>query len=60
MVQHEGMCSFFFDVDLKEIKKKFDIKLKNSLFFINSKLPGASNCIHIHSCATPTFLNFNI
>ena len=35
-------------------------RVKNSLIFINSKLPGASNCINIHSCATLTFLNFNI
>ena len=44
----------------KKKKKIFDIKIKNSLLFINSKLPGVSNCIHIHSCVTLTFLNFNI
>ena len=41
-------------------KRKIDIKIKNKLFFINSKLPGVSNCKHIHSCVTLTFLNFNI
>ena len=51
--------SFLFEGDLKE-KKKIDIKIKNKLFFINSKLPGVSNCIHIHSCVTLTFLNFYI
>ena len=42
----------FFYGDLKEISKKiFDIKIKNNLFLINSKLPGMSNCIHIYSLA---------
>ena len=41
-------------------KRKIDIKIKNALFFIKSKLPGVSNCKHIHSCVTLTFLNFNI
>ena len=41
-------------------KRKIDIKIKNKLFFIKSKLPGVSNCKHIHSCVTLTFLNFNI
>ena len=41
-------------------KRKNDIKIKNKLFFIKSKLPGVSNCKHIHSCVTLTFLNFNI
>ena len=36
-------------------KRKIDIKIKNK-----SKLPGVSNCKHIHSCVTMTFLNFNI
>ena len=27
-------------------KKKNDIKIKNKLFFINSKLPDVSNCKH--------------
>ena len=31
-----------------------DNKIKNKLSFINSKLPGVSNCIHIHSCVTLT------
>ena len=53
-------CVVLFEGDLKEIKKKIDIKIKNKLFFINSKLPDVSNCKHIHSCVTLTFLNFNI
>ena len=52
--------SFLFEGDLKEKKKKINIKIKNNFFFINSKLPGVSNCIHIHSCVTLTFLNFYI
>ena len=41
------------DVDFIEIKKKkivdiFDIKIKNIFIFINSKLPGMSNCIHVN------------
>ena len=28
----------------RNLKKKIDIKIKNKLFFINSKLPGVSNC----------------
>ena len=40
--------------------RKIDIKIKIKLFFINSKLPDVSNCKHIHSCVTLTFLNFNI
>ena len=52
--------SFLFEGDLKEKKKKIDIKIKNKLFVINSKLPDVSNCKHIHSCVTLTFLNFNI
>ena len=41
-------------------KRQIDIKIKNKLFFIKSKLPGMSNCKHIHSCVTLTILNFNI
>ena len=52
--------SFLFEGGLKEKKKQIDIKIKNKLFFINSKLPGVSNCIHIHSCVALTFLNFYI
>ena len=38
------------DVDFIEEKKVyiFDIKIKNILIFINSKLPGMSNCIHVN------------
>ena len=39
-------------------KRKIYIKIKNKLFFINSKFPGVSNYKHIHSCVTLTFLNF--
>ena len=43
-----------------KFEKIFDIKIKNNLFLINSKLPGVSDCIHIYSFVTLTFLNFNI
>ena len=45
---------FFLDVDFIEIKKKkkkyltLTLKLRIFLFFINSKLPGMSNCIHVN------------
>ena len=48
---------------LLSFERKIDIKIKNKLFFIKkkSKLPGVSNCKHIHSCVTlMMFLNFNI
>ena len=51
--------AFLFDGDLKEIKQKLTLKLRINIF-INSKLPGVYNCIHIHSCVTLTFLNFYI
>ena len=44
----------------RNFKKVFDIKIKNNLFLINSKHPGVSNCIHIYSFVTLTFVNFNI
>ena len=66
MEQNAVWCNmkarFSFMLIWKKLKKIFDIKIKNNLFLINSKLPGMSNCIHVHiySFVTLTFLNFII
>ena len=54
------VCSISLMLILKKFKKIFDFKIKNNLFWINSKLPGMSNCIYVYSFVTLTFLNFNI
>ncbi len=50
----------FFMVIWKKFQKKLDIKIKNNLFLINSKLPGMSHCTHLYTYVTLTFLNINI